>query len=89
MLALIRHLPAAGAFKTAYNDYDWPLDAHIATGTWNEIKALRSDIWAFIGQETLAFNPVLPPSAEREQARKRADARAAHDDLIAQLRGGC
>ena len=85
MLALIKHLPADGAFKTAR---DWPLSAHLATGMWNEIKALRSDIWAFIGHESLSYKPVLPPSAEHAQEEKRAQARAAHDELLAQLRGG-
>jgi hypothetical protein len=88
LLALIKRLPEDGAFKTAFNDYDWPLQAHLASGAWNEIKALRSDIWAFIGREHLSYKPILPPSAEQAQAQKRAEARAAHDDLMAQLRGG-
>ncbi len=87
MLALIRHLPPDSAFKTACSDYDWPLQAHLATGTWNEIKAMRGDLWALIGQSRMTFKPILPPSAERAQEAKRAQIRAAHDDVIAQLRG--
>lgn len=87
MLALIKHLPADGAFKTACNDHDWPLLAHLVTGAWNEVKGLRGDVWAFIGHEQFSYKPVLPPSAERAQEEKRAQARAAHDELLAQLRG--
>lgn len=88
LLALIRHLPADGAFKTAYSDNDWPLQAHLTAGVLNATNALRSDIWAFIGKEHLSYKPVLPPSAQRAQEQKRAEARAAHDELMAQLRGG-
>jgi hypothetical protein len=86
LLILIKHLPEDSAFKVAYRD-DWPLRDHLTTGVWNEIKAMRGDLWAFLGQERLTFKPVLPPSSERERAQNQAESRKAHDDVIAQLKG--
>jgi hypothetical protein len=85
---LIRHLPRDSAFKLAASDYDWPLEAHLATGAWNEIKAMRGDLWALIGGDRLPFKPVLAPSTERKQQAKREVVRAMHDETMAQLRGG-
>lgn len=86
LLALIKRLPHDGAFKTALSD-DWPLQAQLTTGVWNEIKAMRSDLYALIAQEKMTYKPVLPPSAQREQAEKRSKIRSAHDETLAQLRG--
>lgn len=87
LLALIRNLPADSAFKTAAVDYDWPLQAQLTTAVVNEVKALRGDMWAMIGHESLAFKPILPPSAERAKAEERALIRSVHDQTIAQMRG--
>lgn len=65
----------------AFLDWDWPLRDELIGGLWNEVKALR----------TLAFHdpykPILSPSAQRERDAKRQTMRAAHDDVMAQLRG--
>lgn len=87
-MALIKHLPPESAFKKAFADYDWPLLEQLVTGMWNETKAMRGDLYALIAKETWSYKPILPPSAERQQAEKRAKARSAHDDTMAQLRGG-
>jgi hypothetical protein len=92
LLVLLKYLDDESPFKKAYfNDwpdqYDWPLEHHLTTGVWNEIKAMRGDLWAFLGNERLSFKPALPPSAARKKADEEALARAAHDDVIAQLRG--
>jgi hypothetical protein len=87
LLVLIQHLPESSAFKTAYRDGDWSLQSTLTTGMWNEIKAMRGDLWAFLGHEHLSFHPVLPPSALQQQEEKRAQVRAAHDGIMAQLRG--
>lgn len=79
MLALIKHLPDESAFKTAV---DWPLPGHLSAAMVNSINALRSEM--FPGTP---YKPILPPSAEREQNAKRAQVRAAHDDLMNQMRG--
>lgn len=86
LLLVLKHLPDDSPFKIAYLD-DWPLEHHLTTGVWNEIKAMRADLWAFLGREHLSYKPVLPPSAERAKAEKRAVMRAVHDDVMAQLRG--
>ena len=93
LLILLRYLKNDSPFKEAYlrdfpEQYDWPLEDLLTTGMWNEIKAMRSDLWAFLGQEHLPFKPVLPPSAARQKTEQESAARAAHDDLIAQLGGG-
>jgi hypothetical protein len=88
LLLLIQRLPEDGAFKSACRDYDWRIDAHLTTGVWNEIKALRGDLWAFLGQESFTYKPVLPPSAVAEQEAKAQLMRDMHDDVVAQLRGG-
>lgn len=87
LLLLLRYLPDDSPFKIAYRDGDWPLQDHLTTGVWNEIKAMRGDLWAFLGKERLPFRPILPPSTERAEAEKLKASRAAHDNLIAQLRG--
>lgn len=84
---LLRGLPENSSFKTAMRGGDWTLQELLETGTLNEIKAMRGDLWALIGHERLAFNPILPPSAARARDEKRALVRAVHDELIAQLRG--
>lgn len=65
----------------AFFDWDWPLQAQLTGGLWNEVKALRS----------LAFHdpykPVLSPSAQRQRDAKQTAIRAAHDDVMSQLRG--
>lgn len=86
-MILLQHLPEDSAFKVAHSDGDWPLQAQLATGAWNEIKAMRGDLWAFLGHEKLAFKPILTPSAERDQKARRAQMRAMHDEMIAQMRG--
>ena len=87
LLVLIKHLPEDSAFKLAFRGYDWPLEAKLATGAWNEIKAMRGDLWALIGNERLPFQPILSPSDQKAQEDKLAQTRAAHDDIMAQLRG--
>lgn len=86
LLILLEHLPDDSAFKMALNQ-DWPRTDQLATGMWNEIKAMRGDLWAFLGHEHLPFRPVLSPAAQRDQDTKQARYRAAHDEVIAQLRG--
>lgn len=86
LLVILKHLPDTSPFKVAYSE-DWPLEHHLTTGVWNEIKAMRGDLWAFLGHERLAFKPVLPPSAARDVEAKRQQMRAGHDDVIAQIRG--
>jgi hypothetical protein len=92
LLVLLRYLPDDSPFKVAYfrdwpDEYDWPREDHLTTGVWNEIKAMRGDLWAFLGKERLAFRPVLTPSAQREQDKKRQLQRAGHDSIIAQIGG--
>lgn len=87
LLVLLRYLPEDSAFKSVMREHDWPLQEHLQTGTLNEIKAMRGDLWALLGHELLPFNPVLPPSSKRARDAKRAMVRAVHDDVIAQLRG--
>lgn len=87
VLACVRGLAPTSAFRTAASDYDWPLDAQLMTGMWNEVKAMRSDLYALIDKQTMPFRPVLSPSAERAERADRAEMRALHDDLIRQLRG--
>ena len=84
---LIKNLPRDSAFQIAASGFDWPLEAHLAAGAWNEIQAMRGDLWALIGHERMSFKPVLPPSAERAQTEKRSQIRAAHDEVMAQLHG--
>jgi hypothetical protein len=60
---------------------DWPLVAHLMCGVLNELKALRADMFGH------SFAPVLPPSTQHALDQKRAQIRAAHDDVVAQLRG--
>ncbi|WP_136244764.1 hypothetical protein [Mycobacterium intracellulare] len=81
MLALIKHLPEDSAFKTAARD-DWPLEDHLAAATVNSINALRADM--FPGT---AYKPILAPSVARHKEAQRAQVRAAHDELITQMRG--
>ena len=88
LLILLEHLPEDSAFKIAYREGDWPLQSQLATGTLNEIKAMRSDLYALIGKEHFAFKPILSPSAQRAKDAKTARIRAVHDEVIAQLRGG-
>ena len=55
--------------------------------TWRDITySPLLTLWAFLGQEVLSFKPVLTPAGEWERDRQQALSRAAHDDLIAQLR---
>lgn len=79
MLVLIQQLPADSAFKMAC---DWPLQAHLDAAVVNAINALRAELVPGTG-----YLPILPPSAQRELEQKRAQARAGHDQLMAQLRG--
>jgi hypothetical protein len=96
LLLLIKRLPEDGAFKTAWNErlpedgaaWNWPLLAQLTAGAWNEIKAMRGDLWAFLGQETLTYKPVLQPSAVLEQEAETKAMRDMHDETMAQLRGG-
>jgi hypothetical protein len=83
---ILKHLPDKSPFKVAYSE-DWPLEHQLTTGVWNEIKAMRGDLWAYLGHERLPFKPVLTPSAAREKEQRLSVSRAAHDDVIAQLRG--
>lgn len=53
----------------------------------NEIKAMRGDLWALIGHEQMAYKPILPPSSQRLEEAKRAETRAVHDQIVAQMRG--
>lgn len=87
LLVLVTKLPETSAFKTAAREHDWPLQAQLQTATVNEIKALRGDMWALIGHESMAFKPILSPAAEHAKAAERAHTRAVHDDINAQLRG--
>lgn len=84
LLALLKHLPEK-SFQLP--DSDWPLSQHLAAGQWNETKAMRADLWAFLGNERLSYQPVLPPSAQRARDEEYAAARAGHDFIIAQLGG--
>lgn len=81
LLVLVKNLPEESAFKTSFNGGDWPIVAQLVTGLWNEVKAARSEAFH------VPFRPVLSPSAQREKAAKVAVIRAAHDDVMAQLRG--
>lgn len=81
LLVLIEHLPEDSAFKTAASGGDWPIGAQLTTGVWNEVKALRCDL------ANVPFKPVLSPGAQREREAKRDVTRAAHDEVMAQLRG--
>lgn len=86
LLVILRHLPDDSPFKMAYND-DWPLSTRVAVGQWNETQAMRGDLWALIGQEAFSYRPILWPSAAREQEENRQQVRAAHDEILGQLRG--
>jgi hypothetical protein len=86
LLILIRHLPDDSAFKLAFFD-DWPRKDYLTTGVWNEIKAMRGDLYAILDKSHMSFRPVLPPSAQREQDEKRNLMRAGHDSIIAQIGG--
>lgn len=66
---------------------DWPLWGHLLARVVNELQGMRGDLWALIARESFTFKPLLPPSAERAQQAKRDQVRAAHDDMMAQLRG--
>ena len=87
LLILLEHLPEDSAFKTAYRDGDWPLQSQLATGALNELKAMRSDLYALIGKDHFPFKPILSPGAQQAMAAKTAEIRRSHDDVMAQLRG--
>jgi hypothetical protein len=92
LLILLRFLDDESPFKQAYfadfpEQYDWPRDHQLSTLTLNEIKAMRGDLWAYLGNERLTYKPVLSPSAQREVDEKRQAMRAGHDSIIAQLGG--
>lgn len=84
---LLKNLPGDSAFKTAHPEGNWTLEAEVTTGAWNEIKAMRGDLWAFLRNEALPFHPVLSPSARRQQEAKRQQMRAMHDEIVAQAGG--
>ena len=92
LLVILRYLPRESPFKIAYFDdfpeqYDWPVEHQLGAWTVNAINAFRSDVWTLSGQGNLRYQPVLSPSETREKAEQEALSRAAHDDLMTQLRG--
>lgn len=92
LLVVLENLSDKSPFKKAFfrdfpDQFDWPREDHLRTGLWNEIKAMRGDLWAFLGNEQMPFKPVLPPSGRREADKQIQDARKHHDRLIAQLGG--
>ena len=66
---------------------DWPLSDHLLAAIVNELKAMRGDLWALLGKEKMAYKPILPPSSVRLEDAKRAETRAMHDQIVAQMRG--
>jgi hypothetical protein len=83
LLVLIERLPEKGAFKTAIRDGEWTLQEQLLTAVFNQIHAMRGDAYG----EGFLFRPILSPSMQRQKDDELAAARAAHDDVIAQLRG--
>lgn len=91
-MILLKYLDDESPFKKAYfrdwpDQYDWPFEHQLAAWAVNAINAFRSDVWTLSGQGNLRYQPVVSPSEAREKAKQEALARAAHDDVIAQLRG--
>lgn len=87
MTILIEKLPEDSPFKLAWNSRDWPQTVEASVGVWNEIKAMRGDLWALIGNEQLPFSPVLRPSEQQVEGQKLDGMRAGHDTITAQIRG--
>jgi len=85
LLVLLKHLPDDSAFKRAISD--WPLQAQLSVGTWNEIKAMRGDLWAFLGHERMPFKPILSPAAIKQRREEVKRSRDLHDSIISRLKG--
>jgi len=85
LLVLLKHLPDDSAFKRAAAD--WPLNAQLSAGMWNEIKAMRGDLWAFLGHERMPYKPVLSPAALEQKRREVKKSRELHDSIVARLKG--
>lgn len=79
MLNRISQLSEDSAFKRVG---DWPLLAHLTAQVVNAVNALRADL-----VPGTPYRPILPPAAQRAIEQDRARSRAAHDDIVAQLRG--
>lgn len=80
---LLQHLPEDSAFKTALRDGDWTLKELLLTAVFNQIHAMRGDGYG----EGFVYEPILSPEMQRHKDTKRAGIRAAHDDVLDQLRG--
>jgi hypothetical protein len=84
VLSLVSQLSEQSSFRLAH---DWPLQGHLMAALINEIRAMRGDLWALIGKEQMTYKPLLPPSSQRLEDAKRAETRAVHDQIVAQMRG--
>ena len=80
----VENLSDTSSFRLAQ---DWRLTDHLLAAIVNEIKAMRGDLWALLGKEQMTYKPILPPSSVRIEEAKRAETRAVHDQIVAQMRG--
>lgn len=87
MKLLIEKLPEDSPFKLAWNERDWPQPVEASVGVWNEIKAMRGDLWALLKDEYLPFVPVLKPSEQRVEDDQLDVMREGHDSITSLLRG--
>jgi hypothetical protein len=84
---LVRGLPENSAFRRALRDDDWSPDRYLLAAVLNEIRALRGDLLMMFAQETFDYEPILSPRQVADRDDARQDARGAHDELMATLRG--